>query len=171
MIHLIRNEGIFDLFLSEDKKKLNEKLCRKDSLGSNEIRLPKKRGRKPRNYVELEKLQELEKTVKDEEILLNIDQEEKQKKIEVLNEMKKLYQLQNQPKKKKLFEIRKFYGRGKYKRNKNLNSYTEDEEDREEEGEGEIEDYHNNNNENYNDYSGIERNYSDNYVILINESE
>lgn len=61
MIHLIRNEGIFDLFLNDDEKKENERLKRRDSKDSNELKIPKKRGRKPRNYIETDKLNEYEK--------------------------------------------------------------------------------------------------------------
>jgi hypothetical protein len=61
MIHLIRNEGIFDLFLNDDEKKENQRLKRRDSKDSDEIKIPKKRGRKPRNFIETERLKELEK--------------------------------------------------------------------------------------------------------------
>jgi len=60
MIHLIRNEGIFDLFLNDDEKKENARLKRRGSEYSDEIKIPKKRGRKPRNFIETERLKNLE---------------------------------------------------------------------------------------------------------------
>lgn len=57
MIHLIRNEGVFDLFLNDDERKENEKLKRKNSKDDpNEIKIPKKRGRKPRNFLDPQKV-------------------------------------------------------------------------------------------------------------------
>jgi len=62
MINLIRNEGVFDLFLNDDEKKENEKLKRRDSKDNpDEIKIPKKRGRKPKNFIETERLKEMEK--------------------------------------------------------------------------------------------------------------
>ncbi len=62
MIHLIRNEGIFDLFLNDDERKENERLKKRNSKDDqDEIKIPKKRGRKPRNFIEIERLKEIER--------------------------------------------------------------------------------------------------------------
>ena len=72
MIHLIRNEGIFDLFLNDDEKDLDGFRDKDFMNNKNEPKIHKKRGRKPKNFIETERLKELEK-INQNKININSD--------------------------------------------------------------------------------------------------